>query len=240
VTTADKSRSADRRYFGVAEAVVVDIDDPEQEGRVKVKFMWFDPTMPSDWCRVAQLYAGGGYGAFWVPEVDDEVLVAFVHGDMRFPVVLGGLYNGKDKPSTFRSDGADQPEKNQKLFRTARGHELLFDDTSGQEKVVLSSANGHTLTLDDTAGRVIVETSGGQSVTLDDSGTVTIKGSTSVTVDAPQIKLGAAATEALLKGTTFLPLFNTHVHTCTAPATPSSPPVPTVPPTVLSTVTKTA
>ena len=196
--------------------------------------------MVSDWCRVAQLYAGNGYGAFFVPEVDDEVLVAFVHGDMRLPVVLGGLYNGMDKPVTFRSDGADQPENNQKLFRTEGGHELLFDDTSGREKVVLSSASGHTLTLDDTAGRVLVETSAGQSVTLDNAGTVTVKGSISVTVDAPQIKLGAAAAEALLKGPQFLALFNTHVHTCTAPATPSTPPVPPVPPTVLSTVTMTA
>ena len=57
----------------------------------------------SDWCRVVQPYAGNGYGAVFVPEKGDEVLVAFVHGDMRFPIVIGGLYNGKDKPPTART-----------------------------------------------------------------------------------------------------------------------------------------
>ncbi|MGH9722859.1 MAG: phage baseplate assembly protein V [Bryobacteraceae bacterium] len=235
-----KARSTDKRYYGVSEAVVVDINDPEKEGRVKVKFPWFDPTMISDWCRVAQLYAGGGYGSFWVPEVNDEVLVGFVQGDMRFPVILGGLYNGVDKPATSRSDGANEPEINQKIFRTSGGHELLFDDTSGKEKIVLTSVGGHSATLDDTAGQVIVTTAAGQSVTLDDTGAVTIKGSASVTIDAPQIKLGAAAAEALVKGATFLGLFNAHTHNCTAPGTPSGPPVPPLTPAVLSTVTKTA
>lgn len=240
MSVTSRTSSTDRRYYGVAEAVVVDVNDPEREGRVKVKFPWFDPTMISDWGRVAQLYAGGGYGSFWVPEVDDEVLVAFVQGDMRFPVVLGGLYNGVDKPSTFRSDGAAGPEKNQKLFRTSGGHELLFDDTPADRKIVLTTSGGHTLTLDDVAGTATVKTHGGQSVTLGDTGTVVVKGATSVTIDAPQISLGSAAAEALVKGTTFLGLFNTHVHTCTAPGSPSTPPVPPVPPTVLSTVTRTA
>ena len=50
--------------------------------------------------RRASSYAGNGYGSFFVPEVGDEVLVAFVQGDMRYPIILGGLYNGEDKPPT--------------------------------------------------------------------------------------------------------------------------------------------
>ena len=110
-------------------------------------FPWFDDEMVSEWCRVAQPYAGNGYGVFLVPEVGDEVLVAFIHGDMRLPIVLGGLYNGQDKPPTSRQDDTDQ-----KLIRTKAGHELLFDDSDGTERVTLETAGGHALDLDD-AGR---------------------------------------------------------------------------------------
>ena len=79
--------------------------DPEHECRVTLRFPFFDgATAETDWCRVVQPYAGNGYGAVFVPEEGDEVLVAFVHGDMRFPIVLGGLYNGQDKPPTDRTD----------------------------------------------------------------------------------------------------------------------------------------
>src|SRR5688572_28993399 len=107
IATESRSRSTDQRYYGVAEAIVTDVNDPEQEGRVKLKYPLFDDNTVSDWARVRQLYAGKGYGTFFIPEVDDEVLVAFVHGDMKMPIVLGGLYNGSDKPSMFRDDSTD-------------------------------------------------------------------------------------------------------------------------------------
>ena len=72
-----RSRSTDQRYYGVAEAIVTDVNDPEKEGRVKLRYPWFDDQTVSDWCRVRQLYAGNGYGTFFVPEVGDEVLVVF-------------------------------------------------------------------------------------------------------------------------------------------------------------------
>jgi phage baseplate assembly protein V len=138
-----RSRSTDKRYYGVAEAIVTDVNDPEKEGRVKVRYPWFDDQTVSDWCRVRQLYAGGGYGTFFVPEVGDEVLVAFIHGDMRMPIVLGGLYNGQDKPSVFRDSSKDP-----KLIRTRGGHQILMDDTAGGEKIEITDAKGNVLTLD--------------------------------------------------------------------------------------------
>ena len=120
-STLPRSRSTDRRYYGVVEAIVARVtDDPEHECRVKLRFPFFDgATAESDWCRVVQPYAGNGYGAVFVPEEGDEVLVAFVHGDMRFPIVLGGLYNGVDKPPTDRTASRDQ-----KLIRTKHGHQV--------------------------------------------------------------------------------------------------------------------
>ena len=203
-----RARSTDQRYYGVAEGIVVDNEDPEGEGRVTLRFPWFDNEMVSDWCRVANGYAGNGYGTAFVPEVGDEVLVAFVHGDMRMPVVLGGLYNGEDKPATERSADVDQ-----KLIRTKHGHQLLFDDSDGDERVRLETSGGHSADLSDVDGTVTVASSGGHSVTLDDngpvasvvtsgghrvelddSGTITIShsGGTSITLDAASVTVSGS------------------------------------------------
>ena len=132
---------ADQKYYGVAVALVAEVEgDAAREGRVKLTFPWFDPTAVTDWCRVAQLYAGNGYGSLWVPEKDDEVLVGFVMGDMREPIVLGGLYNGQDKPPSHRAADRDQ-----KLFRTKAGHQIEFDDKAGT--VTIATQSGTTVTL---------------------------------------------------------------------------------------------
>ena len=88
-------QSLQRKLYGICTAIVEDVDDPEHEGRVTLRFPWLDDSTVSDWCRVSQLYAGNGYGSMFVPESKDEVLVAFVHGEMAEPIVLGGVYNGK-------------------------------------------------------------------------------------------------------------------------------------------------
>jgi len=251
MSTESRARGADRRFYGVAEAIVTDVNDPEKEGRVKLRFPWFDESMESEWCRVAQPYAGSGFGYVWVPELDQEVLVAFIHGDMRKPVVVGGLYNGVDKPPTYRDGSRDE-----KMIRTKAGHELLMKDTSGQEqlriltqgghsldlndqqqKIVLTSTGGHKITLDDAAGKISIETSSGQSVTLDSS-SVTVQAAATVTLNAPSVKLGAGA-QSLVLGETLLASFNAHTHNCTAPGTPSGPPVPPLTSAVLSVVSKT-
>lgn len=193
-----RSRSTDRRYYGVAEALVVDVNDPARQGRVKLRFPWFDDTTVSGWARVRQLYAGGGYGTFFIPEVDDEVLVAFVHGDLRLPIVLGGLYNGMDTPPVHRADDRDP-----KLIRTRGGHQVLLDDTSGEEKIEITDRNGNVVVIDtvnDTiticaqrdvtvqakSGKLTLE---GNGVEIRSQADVSIQGATSVDVNAPAINL---------------------------------------------------
>jgi phage baseplate assembly protein V len=161
MTLVARARSTDRRYFGVAEGIVTDVNDPGKEGRIKVKFPWFDEKMETEWCRVAQIYAGKGYGAFFVPEVDDEVLVAFVHGDMRLPIVLGGLYNGQDKPPTHRDQSNDR-----KLIRTKAGHEVTLDDTPGSEKITIVDKSGDNRVVIDTVGNAITISCGKGKLTL--------------------------------------------------------------------------
>ena len=146
-TTQARSRTADQRYYGVYEAIVTEVNDPSKEGRVQVRFPWFDEQMTTEWSRLQQFYAGNDYGAFFIPEVGDEVLVAFIQGDMHFPVILGGLYNGQDKPPSARAS-----DKDQKMIRTKGKHEILMDDTQGDEKVQIKTKAGNQITLNDVSG----------------------------------------------------------------------------------------
>jgi uncharacterized protein involved in type VI secretion and phage assembly len=230
-----RAQSTDRRYYGVVEALVVDGVDPGQEGRVKIQFPWFDEEMVTEWCRVCQLYAGNGYGALFVPEVGDEVLVSFIQGDMRLPVVMGGLYNGKDKPSSHRDKTTDQ-----KLIRTKAGHEIVFDDHD--KRVTLTTAGGLTLVMEDDAKKVTLKTASGQSVVLDGSSSqITIEATnavvkaTSVALQSGHVELGNGAAQPVILGTTFATYFATHVHTSTAPGLPTTPPTLPMPPAALST-----
>ncbi|MFC9430117.1 phage baseplate assembly protein V [Streptomyces sp. NPDC056987] len=229
--TTPRSRSTDKRYYGVVEALVVE-NDGDDEARVKLRFPWFDQTTVTDWCRVGQLYAGNGYGSVFVPEKGDEVLVAFVHGDMRFPIVLGGLYNGQDKPPAARTEGRDQ-----KIIRTRHGHEVLLDDTESQAAVRIRSAAGHVVELDDEGKAIRITAAEGGSVTVSAEGEITLK-APKVTVDSSAIELGAGATQQLVLGNMLVELFNSHTHAC--PAGTSARPVPQLDGNVLAKKARTA
>lgn len=175
---ATAAHRADQHYFGLAEALVVDNKDPLGEGRVKLTYPWLDQSMETEWCRVCQLYAGNGYGSFFVPEEKDEVLVAFVHGDLNEPIVLGGLYNGKDKPAGKRSSSQDQ-----KLIRTKAGHSITLDDTGGSERIAVVDKSGKNSFVIDTTKNEITITAA-EKLTLKardidiraDGGDVTVNG----------------------------------------------------------------
>jgi uncharacterized protein involved in type VI secretion and phage assembly len=254
MSTVSRTRSTDKRFYGVVEGLVTDNVDPDKEGKVKVKFPWFDDDTISEWCRVLQPYAGGGYGAFFVPEKGDEVVIGFAHGDMRLPIILGGVYNGQDKPPSHRDASTDE-----KMIRTKAGHQILLNDsknhlqveikTNGghtadlndQDKVItIKTSSGNSVTLDDNAGSVTVQTSGGQSIKLDPAGGVTIS-ATTVTLDATSISLGQAAFASLIQGEQFLAAFNAHIHPLNLLTMTTLTPTPPIPPAgVLSLVTKTA
>ncbi|WP_033327247.1 phage baseplate assembly protein V [Streptomyces yerevanensis] len=203
-------------YFGVVTGVVEKVeDDPEHECRVQLKLLRFDSAMITEWCRVAQPYAGNGYGVSLVPEEGDEVLVAFDQGDLRFPIVIGCLYNGIDKPPTHRSRNKDE-----KLLRTKHGHELVLDDSPGNEAVRLTSSAGHRITLDDANKSVVVRTASNGTVTVTadgsveisaGSGSVTISGP-SVTLETPKVNLGSNASQPVLAGTAFATWALSHTH----------------------------
>lgn len=156
MTYPARSRSTDKRFYGVAEAIVTAVRD---DGRVKVTYPWFDETMESEWGRVMQFFAGPGHGAFFLPEVGSEVLVAFIHGDMRLPVVLGGLYNGKDLPP-----GTDDPLKTHVRHRrieSPTGQRISFLDAEGSavSALILQDKSGNSISLSST-GTLTIESVG--------------------------------------------------------------------------------
>ena len=129
--------SESSRIQGVVMGIVTNNQDPEQLGRIKVRFPWLNDSDESTWARMAHLMAGPDRGSLYLPEVDDEVLLAFEHGDVRCPYILGMLYNGVDKPTYTNADG----KNNIRAIRSRSHHELIFDDNASEkkEKVVLHS-----------------------------------------------------------------------------------------------------
>lgn len=201
MSRAYRVQTLDRRLFGVFNGLVEDNDDPEHEGRVRVRLPWLDDATITDWCRVVYPYAGPDYGALFVPEKKSEVLVAFVHGDMNEAIVIGGLYNGKDKPASYH-DGKKQDVK---LFKTKAGHEIRLDDSEKARAVELTTAAGHDITLDDQNHTLTISSQGGHLVELDDQskkisisasgGTskITIDSTGNISVQGTNIKLQATA-----------------------------------------------
>lgn len=165
---------ASGRIYGVVVGIVTDNQDPEQLGRVKVKLPWLADEAESNWARVATLMAGNERGVFYLPEVDDEVLLAFEHGDLRAPFVVGALWNGKDKPPLTNANG----ENNQRLIKSRSGLTILLDDSAGAEKIEIADKEGKQKVVIDMAGKKIVITSGGDLDITAEQGAVAIKAKT--------------------------------------------------------------
>ena len=141
---------------GLVEAIVIDNVDPERLGRIKVKYPML-PEMPeSYWARVVTPMAGRERGWVSIPEVDDEVLVSFVRGDIQNAVVVGSLYNGKDTPPYANEDG----DNNLRVFQSRSGHRLTFDDTQGEERVELILHNEEIKVIWDSTEKVLSVYSG--------------------------------------------------------------------------------
>lgn len=178
------------RWYGVCIALVTDIKDPDNQGRVCITLPWSPDSggqRYEAWARLATLLGGNNRGSWFIPDVDDEVLVAFEHGDVRRPYVLGGLWNGRDAPPD-QMDG--QGANNRKVLRSRSGVKITLDDQSGQETLRLETPGGQSVTLKDGAGSVQVVDSNGNSVKLEASG-ITITATAKVTINASQVQVSA-------------------------------------------------
>jgi uncharacterized protein involved in type VI secretion and phage assembly len=177
-------------WYGVFPAVVLDIKDPDNQGRVKITLPWSPDANGGRyeaWARLATLFGGNNRGSWFIPDVDDEVLVAFEQGDGRRPYILGSLWNGRDQaPESM--DGAGNNYK--KVLRSRNGVKVTLDDQDGQEKLQLETPGGQKITLKDGPGAIEVIDSNGNSVKLEASG-ITVTASAKVTVNASQVAISA-------------------------------------------------
>ncbi len=162
------------RLYGVTIGVITNNNDPEKLGRVKVKFPWLSEQEESYWARLATPMGGKERGLYFLPEVDDEVLVAFEHGAVEFPYILGSLWNGKDKPPVTNEDG----KNNLRTIKSRSGHVITLDDTKGEEKIIIRDktakneividSKNNTITMKvekdltiETKGKISLKSSGG-------------------------------------------------------------------------------
>ena len=132
------SSGTDDRFFGVTIGIVTNNKDPDGLGRVKTSLPWMADQVESDWARVVTPMAGAGRGIYFLPEVNDEVLVAFEHGNPDTPYVLGGLWNGKDKPPESNSDG----KNDRRAIRSRSGNVIRLSDTDGDAKIEIIDSSG--------------------------------------------------------------------------------------------------
>ena len=173
---------------GVAIGVVTQNQDPEGLCRVKVRYPWHDQPTESYWARLAMPMAGAGRGMVLIPEVGDEVLLAFEREDIRFPYILGALWNGKDKPPVANDDGRNDKRR----FESRKHHYLLFDD--GAKGVVeLAHEKKRRVMFDDT-GFVIEDENGNRLKVDSTSGAMTIEAKGQLRISAGSIKLEASTT----------------------------------------------
>ncbi len=178
------------RWYGVYPALVTDIKDPDNQGRVKVSLPWSPDTGTAKyeaWARLATMMGGNNRGSWFVPDLNDEVLIAFEGGDTRRPYVIGGLWNGSDAPPESM-DGAGNNYK--KVLRSRNGVKVTLDDQDGQEKFIAETPGGQKVTLKDGPGAVEIVDSSGNSIKLETSG-VTITAAAKLTITAGTIAISA-------------------------------------------------
>lgn len=174
------------KIYGVALASVIANVDSLSEARVQLRLPWLPGYEP--WARIATMMAGMNRGSFFIPQVGDEVLVAFNHGDVREPYVVGTLWNTLDRPPAVAPTDAIT----KRSIQTPFGQELTFNEA--KNSITISSTTKQTLTLDPLKAELAAGTfppPTRASVTLNASGAITIEGLTSITLKAPLIELDA-------------------------------------------------
>lgn len=161
--------------------IITDNEDPEGLGRVKVKFPTLTEDHNSNWARVVSIGAAGGRGFDCLPEIDDEVLVAFEHGDIHRPYVLGGVWNGADAPPNAVDKNIQDGKVRLRTFQTRTGHKLQFieEDQDTQSGICIETTGGHVFQLNDSQ----------RSITLSSQGNITIQAKGEISIQGKLIKL---------------------------------------------------
>jgi uncharacterized protein involved in type VI secretion and phage assembly len=174
-------QAAQQKFYGIAIGTVSDTLDPLGQGRVKVKLPWFNENENTGWARIVAPSAGSNYGFYFIPRVDEEVLVAFEHGDIELPYILGRLWNLQDQPPEFT------PLLGKSHIRTFAGHDVIFDDV--QQSIEISTSTFQKITLDPLKIEMS-NSSGTVTLTLDNtSQKITLQAAVGIELKAIDIKI---------------------------------------------------
>ncbi|NTU41593.1 MAG: phage tail protein [Nitrospirales bacterium] len=263
-TSAGPTRQADERRYGKYRAFVVENKDPDKRGRLQLRIPSVLGDQTTDWALPCFPFGGGaGYGWFAVPEKEAQVWAEFEEGDINRPLWTGCFWQQtndvpkdaqKETPTTrlLQTPGGHilqfDDEKDKERFRLHHPSkaEMVIDEKG---VITLTDASGGKITLDADGKKIIVEDANNNVVTMDSSGTsledgngnkiemtssgVTVKGQ-QVVIEGSQVMLGGQGGDQLIKGMSFMSIFNSHVHTVQSFG-PSGPPVPLMTPASLST-----
>lgn len=178
--TAALEQKEPTRIEGVTLAQVIDNVDATGMARVQVKLPWLPGIEP--WARVAVPSAGAQRGTFIIPQVGDEVLVAFNHGDVRDAYVIGCLWNGQDRPPA----SAPSDAKDKQIIKTPKGHAITLDDMT--QTITILTPTKHKITIEP-ASIKISAADDKASVQIDAAGSMTLKANISIDLKAPKINI---------------------------------------------------
>jgi uncharacterized protein involved in type VI secretion and phage assembly len=199
-----ESTQVGAKMEGVFVGIVTNNKDPDGLGRVKVKFPAREGEGESFWARITTLMAGKDYGTFFLPEVNDEVLVAFEQNNINHPYILGCLWNGVDTPPEKNEDG----KNNIRTIQSRSGHKIIFNDNEEQKKesLEIQTKAGHRITLDDGSGSEkieIVDKTGSNSIIFNSTqNSITIECGMALKIKAQTVEIEAGSTMALKAGAT--------------------------------------
>lgn len=182
------------KIFGVSIGVVTNNKDPEKLGRVKLKLPLRECQNETNWARVATLMAGKEMGCFFLPEVGDEVLVAFNEGDVAQPFVIGGLWNSKEVPPLTNDDGKNNIRK----IKSRNGNELIFIDDEGKESFQIKTKAGQEINMEDASnGKITVKDKSGNNFVEIDGGNnkITVKANMKLDLETGACKVNMDGTQ---------------------------------------------
>ncbi|MDB9526523.1 VgrG-related protein [Oscillatoria sp. CS-180] len=153
--------------------IVTDNEDPDDMGRVKVNFPTLTEDHNSNWARVVSIGAANSRGFDCLPEINDEVLVAFEHGDIHRPYVLGGVWNGEDAPPNPVSKNVQDGKVRLRTIQTRTGHKIQFVEEN-QAGICIKTTGGHVFHLNDSAKDITMSSTG--SINIQAVGEISVKG----------------------------------------------------------------
>ncbi|MDD9266888.1 phage baseplate assembly protein V [Paenibacillus sp. GCM10023248] len=214
VTLGGVTNFDSQKIGGVMVGVVSNNNDPDKLGRVKLKLPLQETETETDWVRIATMMGGKDMGSLFIPEVNDEVLVAFHLGELRQPFVIGMLWNPKNKPP------APADKNDLRMIKSRSGHELSFNDKSGDESITIKTKKGQIIELKDKDDSISIADQSGNNkimikggsaneisivsqtskITLNAKGDIGIESTKEIKIKSTMINIEASANMALKAG----------------------------------------